>query len=41
MERWPDLSHFFGIHPWDTGRLSGAELAKYLETLDDLAAGRG
>jgi hypothetical protein len=32
---WPGLSHVFGLHPWDTGRLSEHELAEYLEQLDE------
>lgn len=37
IEAWPGLSHWFGIHPWDVGRLSVVELAQYIEALDDLA----
>jgi hypothetical protein len=37
LERWPDLSHFFHVRPWELRLLSGPELMQYLEALDDIA----
>jgi hypothetical protein len=28
---WPDLSHLFGLHPWDLDRLTPHELESYLD----------
>lgn len=33
LEAWPGLSHYFGLHPWDVGRLTGPELLRYLSEL--------
>lgn len=33
---WPAISYHFGIRPWDTERLSTAEIRQYLDALDDL-----
>lgn len=35
-DRWPALSHWFGLRPWDVERLSWGELFDYLEALDGL-----
>lgn len=33
VELWPLLSDFYGIHPWDTPRLSIPELSHYIDDL--------
>lgn len=35
-DRWPALSAYFGIHPWDVDRLSYRELEHYQSALDGL-----
>lgn len=39
LERWPELSHHFGIQTWHVrdGLLSPPEMLQYLEVLDVLA----
>lgn len=34
--RWPALSHWFGLKPWDVDRLTPLELANYERALDEL-----
>lgn len=33
---WPDLSHYFGIHPWDVERLTYGEIDAYVEALNEI-----
>lgn len=33
LELWPALSDFYDLHPWDTKRLSVAELNQYVDDL--------
>ena len=35
-DRWPALSAYFGLHPWDVERLSYRELEHYQHALNDL-----
>lgn len=35
-DRWPALSHWFRVHPWNVEDLTYAELASYLRALDGL-----
>ncbi len=37
LNAWPDLSHYFGIHPWDVERLSYVEIDSYVEALNEIA----
>ena len=37
LPAWPNLSHYFGLMPWDVGRLTAPELKGYLDALDDIA----
>jgi hypothetical protein len=32
----PGLAHYFGIRPWDIGRLSPRELNRFVEELADI-----
>ena len=36
VDAWPNLSHHYGIHPWDVDRLSYAEINAYVEALNVL-----
>ena len=38
--RWPALSHWFGLHPWDVERLTPFEIKSYLEALHDINKSR-
>lgn len=38
VELWPLLSQFYGIHPWDTPRMSLEELGQYVEDLPEARA---
>ncbi len=33
---WPELSHYFGLHPWDVDQLTYGEIEAYLDALHDL-----
>ena len=35
-DRWPALSAYFGLHPWDVDRLSYREIEHYTQALADL-----
>lgn len=36
LRAWPNLSHYFGLHPWDLERLTVGEIGAYLDWLADL-----
>ena len=36
MKQWPALSRVYGLHPWDTDRMTPDELVGYLADLDTL-----
>jgi hypothetical protein len=36
LAAWPNLSHYFGIHPWDVPKLTIQELNEYMGWLKDL-----
>jgi hypothetical protein len=36
LDAWPALSHHFGLKPWDTPRLSDAEISRYLEAAKEM-----
>ena len=40
LQRWPELSAVYGLRPWDTGRLTPAEMRAYLDRLPELLSAR-
>lgn len=36
LRAWPNLSHYFGIHPWDVERLTVFELNAYLDAIKQI-----
>lgn len=37
LQLWPNLSHYFGIKPWEVGRLTVPELNEYQRWIKELA----
>lgn len=37
VQHGPNLAHYFGIRPWELGRLSLVELRTFINALEDIA----